>query len=94
MERTIERWMDCIMMVGEREWNNCKVSDIIRDILAYFSEKIEQDIQLVFIWEDIPFDHFHMKYPQISEALDIMARYTGSRILRQGTQISFVKKEA
>lgn len=89
--RTVEQMMDCIMLVGEWEWENRKASDIIRDILAYFSKAIEQDIQLAYIWEDITFDHLHMKYPKVSEALDIVARYTGSRMHYRNAQVSFMR---
>jgi hypothetical protein len=89
--RTVEQMMDCIMLVGEWEWKDCKASTIISDILAYFSKAIEQDVQLVSIWEDITFDYLHMKFPKVSESLDTVARYTGSRILCQDTRVYFVK---
>lgn len=92
-QRTIEQSMNCILLVGPKDWKQCKASAIIRDILAYFSARVEQDVQFVSIWEDITFDYIHLEDARISEALDMIARYTGSRILYQDTQISFVKDE-
>jgi hypothetical protein len=91
--RTVEQMMDCIIVVGEWEWKDCKASVIIRDILVYFSERIEQDVQLVSIWEDITFQYIHLEYWRVREALDRIAQYTGSRIVCQDAQVSFVRDE-
>jgi poly(A) polymerase len=89
--RTAEQMMDCIILIGEREWENRKASDVISDILAYFSKAIGQDVQLISIWEDITLDYLRFKYSKVSDALDTIAKYTGSRVLCHGAQVWFLQ---
>lgn len=94
MEFTVERQMDYILFLGPKEWSNCKASVIIGDILAAFNERAEQHVQLAHIWDDMTFDYLRLDHPvRIREVLDMLAQSTGSCLVCDDTQVSFVRDE-